>query len=260
MYQVSNPYTGQDTRAIMPGWSLRGLGILGDSVDRVATNINSTGTSTTGATNITVADLENWVAQHPGIQEFYKRHPRLRRRTVTRIVNQGLGQIPGYDMPIEVTTTTDSGTTVPIGTITPPITSVDSGGGFNWNVATPIITAGLNDAMSIAKMVLTPGGSYSVYNPQTGQMVNYQGTGAATTSYNPMTGAFSSSGTPASPLMFPGLSTSSNTGMVPLLLISGIIIIVIAASSKGGGGSSRNSDWDRDRDWESYDSKKKKKK
>jgi hypothetical protein len=238
MYQVSNPYTGQDTRAIMPGWSLRGLGILGDSVDRVATNINSTGTSTTGATNITVADLQRWVAQHPKIQEFYRRHPRLRRRTVTRIVNQGLGQIPGYDMPVEVTTTTDSGTTVPIGTIG-PFTNADSGGGgFNWNVATPIITAGFNDAMSIAKMVLTPGGSYSVYNPQTGQMVNYQGTGAATTSYNPATGAFSSSGTPASPLTFPGLSTLSSTGMMPLLLIGGIIIIVIAASSKGGGGRS----------------------
>jgi hypothetical protein len=67
-------------------------------------------------------------------------------------------------------------------------------------------------AGNIAKLVLTPGGSYSVYNPLTGQTISYQGTGQAST------------------VGIPGLSSLSGTDI--LLLAGGVILIMMMGSHK----------------------------
>ena len=69
--------------------------------------------------------------------------------------------------PIDYTTDPSA---VPYGAISSDISSGTS-------AAAGIATSLLSDANSIAKIVLTSGGSYSITNPLTGQVTTYQGTG-----------------------------------------------------------------------------------
>ena len=81
-----------------------------------------------------------------------------------------------------------------------------------------IATSLLNDANQLAKIVLTPGGSYSITNPLTGAVTTYQGTGQPSAPLN-LSSAF-------------GTSLGSLSGILPILLIGGLGIFLVSQMGK----------------------------
>ena len=84
-----------------------------------------------------------------------------------------------------------------------------TGGGFDTG---SLFNTLLSDANSIAKIVLTPGGSYTSVDPRTGQQISYQGTGQ-----------------PSSAVGIPGFGTSLNSNW---LLLAGAGLVVVLLMSK----------------------------
>ena len=75
---------------------------------------------------------------------------------------------------------------------------------------TSVLNSIISQAGNISKLVLTPGGSYTSYNPTTGQTVTYQGTGTTPTG-----------------LSIPGLTSTTISPTMLLLLGGGVLLIMM---------------------------------
>lgn len=98
-------------------------------------------------------------------------------------------------------------------------TSGATGNSLGVEDPSQLINTVLADANNIAKIVLTPGGSYTITNPLTGQVTTYQGTGAGSTG-------------------IPGSLTSLVSGassLLPILLLAGGAIFVFHMAENSGG-------------------------
>jgi hypothetical protein len=209
MFQAVNPYTGKNQVITIGPNAYANLG-LGD------------GTSDpTVDSDPTRQQLKTWIGEHPKLQTWVKKHPRVRKRLVRHAL-RGLGQDPGTDTAtISFPWETGSPSVNPTGgyvvdtagnVFNPsnPLNSLSTGGGFDFSsLINTLITQGGN----IAKMELTPGGSYTSFNPQTGAYTSYQGTG-----------------TPSSLTSFgvPGSATLMSSPIV-LLGIAAVVVVIIAS-------------------------------
>ena len=197
MYQTHNPYTGQDLRVVMPSpYATLGLG-----ASRMA-------------------------SRAAGTPEFQRAIRRLGRRgmrglgdngDVPDVVPTDSGTIDFSTLPGVVLATNYSNDIVPVSSVNVAAPGSIQSGSNTYNPSNPLnwldtsasaagtdlstllstITA---QAGSIAKLVLTPGGSYTVTSPN-GTTTSYQGTGVAST-----VGGITSSLSSVSPIVWLALA------------------------------------------------------
>ena len=185
MYQTIHPFTGQDMRTIGPNpYAALGLGVVRPRRARIVRGV-------------------------------------IRRRRSLR----GLGQDDGSSVdlfssynPVTGTGSVYNNNLEPL----PPDLSASSAnlyaGSSSSNASlTNLLSTLTTQAGNIAKLVLTPGGSYTMTNPLTGQTITYQGTGQATTGL---------------PLSIPGITSPLTSG--DIIIAGGLVLLVILMGSHHG--------------------------
>ena len=174
-----------------------------------------------------------WQQAYPNLSNYLKTHPRVRRDVAAKIIRSRVHTRATAIATPQLNTTSlsglgDDGSTLNLDfsngyagatdltsgyAVGAPIDTSSSG--FDWNTIfnpTTINTL-LSQAGNIAKLELTPGGSYQVINPN-GQSVTYTGTGQPTsTAFN-----------------LPGISSMSSSSGTLLLLGGGVLLAIVVMS------------------------------
>ena len=192
MYMTKHPYTGMGMINLGPS-ETSSLG-LGDPTSDYTGDPGSIDTSIPSSAVTSTTDLSSWFNSVWGGTPTVSANP-LDNTTIQSVVNDLQDQINAINSPSSTT---------------PGSAGASSAG---------LLNSVLSDANNIAKIVLTPGGSYSITNPLTGAVTTYQGTGQPSALPLNLGSAF-------------GTSLGSLSGILPILLIGVAAFFVIGAMEK----------------------------